>query len=137
VLIAHDTFIKYLKAQLTGVSVSAVATTQDDIQMNGVTLRFIKDKGKVGTKVWEGLVAIDVYTDDTSSTASPERRAQTIIEALLSILENARTTQMYVNGAWISSAGYLSWDVNELEFRDVPHDSYVHKNLVLPVWYFR
>jgi hypothetical protein len=137
VLIAHDTFIKYLKAQLTGISVGAVSTTQDDLQMNGVTVRFIKDKGKVGTKVWEGLVAIDVYTDDTSSTLSPERRALTIIEALLSALENGKTTQMYVSGAWVSNAGYLSWPVDDLDFKDVQEDSYVHKNLVLPVWYFR
>ncbi|CAK0763443.1 hypothetical protein CCP3SC1AL1_320013 [Gammaproteobacteria bacterium] len=137
IVVAHDTFIKYLKLQLSGkATVTIGGNVQSDLFVNGITLTFVTDKCVVGSKVWEMLVSIDIYTDDTGNVI-PDRKALLIADDIVGVLENGKTDQMYVGGSWVSGSGNLAWPVEDLSFKDVPHDSYVHKNLILPVTYFR
>lgn len=140
---ARDTFVKFLAASISGYSfpVAVHMRPQQTQTMNALNVLFLDDANTIGANVRDLLVSLDLLADEKcSTTVMPERYAAEMTDNILDALKVGRTEQVYENGSWAEGVGKVVWDtlmVNSLSWRNVPNDSYVHKNLTMKVSYFR
>lgn len=135
-IVARDSFIKFLQANVSGITIKPYTEPQQKLLRNALNVRFLDDVATIGAQVWDSTVSLDILSDNTvDSTQTAERKAIIWQNTVLSALTPGRVGMLYIDGAW-AAVGYVAWTtLTGLRFKDVPAEAYIHKNLTLRMTY--
>ena len=142
----------------SALSVKTFMTPQQLLGLNALNIRFLSEVSSVENSVWDILVSLDIIVGDAkpqvaNETIKPERIAvdrwqKAVYNALKhgttqeQIVGNVvtkkgvfiRTASSETRGVWHPELGYLTWqNLEGMSFKDVPSESYIHKNMTLMV----
>ncbi len=123
---SRDAIVDLLKT--TGLELNVCQSHEADQKMNALNVRFLTDKHTLSSPpsgIEELLVSLDLMYQGTT-TLTAERQAIISCDTLLNALKA---------GVVKGTGTLLVWDANELYVKDIPQDSYVHKNLTLTFRY--
>ena len=134
---ARDTFVKHIEQNISSsIPVKVFTTPQQKLELNALNIRFLGDMQLIGRKMWELQTSLDLLVDNSNANDAPERLAAKWQEELMTALAAGRTTEVYIDSAWINGS-YIAWTpIDGLRFVNIPSESYVHKHLTLKVTYF-
>lgn len=126
---SRDSFIDYLKSKLENIlTIETYQEHTDNLMVDALNIRFLNDRNIIGVypdSLKEFLVSLDILTLG-NETMTAERKAMDCVEKLLTALKGGSVIDLINNRK-------LAWDSEDLSFKDIPSDNYIHKNLTISI----